>query len=130
MHPYGQTQIPQFPPEQQESPRDLLKRAQGRIDVFWETWIRKIPPQLNIRNKWFHSRDNIEKGDFVLVLEKGMKSGTAPRSLWKKAIVVDTHPGLDGLVRSVTIKDSDHKEYIRPIHKLCLIATNAELQAE
>ena len=89
-----------------------------------------MPPQLNARNKWYHSRDNLEKGDFVLVFEKGMKGAAAPRSLWKKAIIADVHPGSDGLVRSVTIRDSNSNEYVRPIHKLCLIATRAELEAD
>ena len=52
----------------------------------------------------------------------------APRSLWRKAIVVDTHPGSDGLVRNVTIRDAIHNQYVRPISKLCLIATREELE--
>ena len=51
-----------------------------------------------------------------------------PRSLWKKAIVVDTHPGSDELVRSVTVRDVNRNEYVRPISKICLIATRAELE--
>ena len=59
-----------------------------------------------------------------------MKGNAAPRSQWKKAIVKEMHPGEDNLVRSVTIRDSNHNEYVRPIHKLCLIATRAELEAD
>ena len=59
-----------------------------------------------------------------------MKGRTAPRALWKKAIVINTYPETDGLVRKVLIKDSNHHEYDRPIHKLCLIATRAELEEE
>ena len=40
------------------------------------------------------------------------------------------HPGSDGLVCSVTVRDASHKEYVRPIHKLCLIATRQELENE
>ena len=87
-----------------------------------------MPPQLNTCNKWYHSRDNLEKGDYVIVLETGMKGASAPRSQWKKAIVTDTNTGEDGLVRSVKIRDSNHREYDRPIHKLSLIATRAELE--
>ena len=129
LHPYDQPRIPQFVPEEKFNPRDRLKVVQGKVEGFWNPWIRhNIPPQLNSRNKWYHPRDNLEKGDFVVVVETGMKRATAPRSLWKKAIVTDTNPGSDGLVRSVT--DSNHKEYVRPIHKLCLIATRAELEEE
>ena len=59
-----------------------------------------------------------------------MKGKSAPRSMWKKAIVTKVHPGSDGLVRSATIRDSNRNEYLRPIHKLCLIATRAELEEE
>ena len=88
------------------------------------------PPQLLSRNKWFHPRQNLEVGDFVIILEKGLKGISMPRAVWKKAIVTNVHPGLDGLVRSVTVRDSNHAEYKRPIHKLCLIATRSELEAE
>ena len=89
-----------------------------------------MPPQLISRNKWFHTRDNLEVGDFVINLEPGMKGKCAPRSQWKKGIVTDVHPGTDRLVRSVTIPDANHKELVRPIHKLCLIATRGELEED
>ena len=45
------------------------------------------------------------------------------------ARIVGTYPGNDGLVRKVRIKIRDG-EYDRPIHKLCLIATKDELNAD
>ena len=109
----------------------MFKDTLNQVNVFWNTWIKHLPPQLISRNKWFHSRENLEKGDFVIVSEKGLKGPTlTPRSLWKKAIVIDTHPSSDGLVRSVTIQDSNRNQYKRPIHKLCLIATRAELECD
>ena len=67
-------------------------------------------------------------GDYVLIFEKGMKNKAALRSLWKKAIVVEPHPGTDGLVRSATVKDCNHNTYVRPVTKLALVATRAELE--
>ena len=130
LHPYGQPQVPQLTAEDAIDPRDMFKIAQGKIDMFWETWIKHIPPQLISRNKRFHSRNNLEVGDFVINLEPGMKGKTAPRSQWKKGIVTDVHPSADGLVRSVTIRDSNQTELKRPIHKLCLIATRGELEED
>ena len=127
LHPYGQPTIPQGDSFDNDNVRDMYKVVQNRVNTFWSTWVKHIPPQLLSRNKWYHSRDNLQVGDFVIILEKGMK-GCLPRSLWKKAIVTKVHPGKDGLVRSVTIKDSSHNEYVRPIHKLCLIATRKELE--
>ena len=42
------------------------------------------------------------------------------------------HPGSDGLVCSVTVRDASHKEYVRPSHILCLTATRhgQELEIE
>ena len=78
----------------------MFKVAQGKTDMFWETWIKHMPPQLISRNKWFHTRDNLEIGDFVINLEQGMKGKSAPRSQWKKGVITKAHPGIDGLVRS------------------------------
>ena len=130
LFPYGQPQIPQLVPEEIINPRNMFKIAQGKVDAFWTTWINHIPPQLINRNKWFHTRENIEVGDFVIILEPGLKGKTAPRSTWKKGVVTKTHPSHDGLVRSVTIRDANHQELVRPIHKLCLIATRGELEQE
>ena len=66
----------------------------------------------------------------MINLEPGMKGKTAPRSQWKKGIVTKVHPSADGLVRSVTIRDSNQTELKRPIHKLCLIATRGELEED
>lgn len=51
------------------------------------------------------------------------------RCEWKMALIVDTFPGNDGLVRKVRIKTRDG-EYDRPLHKLCLIATKKELNVD
>ena len=126
LHPYGQPNLPQLT-EEVDYGKKMFKTVQNKIDIFWKSWLKHIPPNINHRSKWFHSRDNLEKGDFVLVLDSGIK-GTLPRALWKKAIVTQTHPSDDGLVRSVTIKDSNGSEYLRPIHKLCLVATRTELE--
>ena len=128
LHPYGQPTVHQI--SQDLSGIDLLstlKVVQQKVNIFWSTWLKHMPPQLLFRNKWYHSRANLEVGDFVINLENGFK-GVAPRGTWKKAIVHECHPSKDGLVRSVTIRDSAGNLYKRPIHKLCLIATHHELE--
>ena len=65
LHPYRQPQVCQSVPMESFSPRDLLKVIQNQVDIFWNTWMKDMPPQLNCRNKWFHTRDNLEPGDFV-----------------------------------------------------------------
>ena len=74
------------------------------------------------RNKWYRARENIQVGDLVLQTDPKHR-----HTQWKIALVVATYPGKDGLIRKVRIK-TQSGEYDRPIHKLCLIATNQELQ--
>ena len=85
--------------------------------------MKYFAPNLLPRNKWFRVRDNIQTGDLVLELDPKNK-----RCEWKMALIVETFPGIDGLVRKVRIKKRDG-EYDRPIHKLSLIATEEELNA-
>ena len=130
LHPYGQPSVPQYATDDIDNLKGMLRNVQGKVDAFWQCWLRNMPPQLNNRNKWFHPRSNLEIGDYVLVFEPGLKTKAAPRSLWRKAIVTEVNTGRDGLVRSATIRDCNHKSYTRPISKLCLIATRAELEGE
>ena len=75
------------------------------------------------RNKWFRKRENVKIGDLVLELNPHRN-----RLQWKMALIVDTYPGEDGLVRKVRIR-TQNAEY-RPIHKLRIIATKQELCGE
>ena len=115
---------PQPEPEERTNPRQLLRSTQNRVADFWRSWMKYFAPNLLPRNKWFRVRDNIQIGDLVLELDPKHK-----RCEWKMARIVGTYPGNDGLVRKVRIKTRDG-EYDRPIHKLCLIATKDELNAD
>lgn len=76
------------------------------------------------RNKWFCKRENVKIGDLVLELNPHRN-----RLQWEMALIVDTYPGEDGLVRKVRIR-TQNGGYDRPIHKLCAIATKQELCGE
>jgi len=89
--------------------------------------MHNMPPHLLLRNKWFRSRDNLKKGDYVIILKPGLKGHPAPRGLWEHAIVENTFPGSDGFVRKVELRLSGQRKLVRPIHKLCLLATAEEL---
>ena len=103
---------------------DRLRSTQDRVNEFWKCWMRYFAPNLLPRNKWFRTRENIQVDDLVLEVDPNHK-----RSKWKLARVIATYPGNDGLVRKARIKTQD-SEYDRPIHKLCLIATKNELNAD
>ena len=111
-------------PEDRVNTRHLLRSTENRVREFWNCWLKYFAPNLLPRNKWFRKRENVKIGDLVLELDPKLR-----RCQWKMAFVIDTYPGNDGLVRKVKIK-TDVGEYDRPIHKLCLIATKEELNAE
>ena len=80
-------------------------------------------PNILPRNKWFRTRENFKVDYLVLEVDP-----THKRSKWKLARVIATYPGNDGLVRKARTK-TQHREYDRPIHKLCLSATKDKLNA-
>ena len=82
--------------------------------------MKYFAPTLLPRNKWFKMREKVEIGDLVLEHNPNRK-----RSQWEMALIVDTYPGEDGLVREARIK-TQNGEHDRPIHKLCVIATKQE----
>ncbi|XP_020916654.1 uncharacterized protein LOC110254043 [Exaiptasia diaphana] len=114
---------PQPSPEDRVNPRDLTRSTQQRIAEFWTSWMKYFAPTLLPRNKWYRTREILQTGDLVLEIDKKHR-----RTQWKMAVVVATNPGVDGLVRKVKIK-TQSGQYDRPIHKLCLIATNQELHS-
>ncbi|XP_064096519.1 uncharacterized protein LOC135208343 [Macrobrachium nipponense] len=131
LFPHGQPSVLQPYTGNEVNLRSMVEVAQQRIQIFWETWIRYMPPQLVQRSKWFHPKQNLQVGDLVLLLEPGLKGGVAPRGLWRRGLVERIHPGKDGLVRRVTVRTVANGKVVhweRPIHKLCLIVTVQELQ--
>ena len=80
--------------------------------------MKYFAPTLLSRNKWYRVRENVQIGDLVLQVDPNHR-----RAQWKMAVIIDTYPGEDGLVRKVRIR-TQTGEYDRPIHKLCLIATH------
>ena len=90
--------IPQSSNNESIDSRLYAKAAQAFINQFWESWLRNMPPHLLFRSKWFQPRQNLEVGDYVIVLKPGLKGQTAPRGLWEHAIVTEVFPGNDGLV--------------------------------
>ena len=63
----------------------------------------------------------------MIILDPGLKGKSASRGVWEHAIVPKTFPGNDNLVRNVELRLSSQRYLMRPIHKLCLIATSEEL---
>ena len=67
------------------------------------------------RRKWEERRENIRRGDVVLVVDT-----TSPRVEWPLGRVVDLFPDKHGVVRIVNVKTKSGT-LKRPITKLCVI---------
>ena len=86
-----------------------------------------LEPSLNIFSiiKNLLGRE-IHKGDLVLVSEDNLARGQ-----WQRARVEATHPGRDGLIRSVTLRLTSGSLTRRPVQRLHLFeACDADLAAE
>ncbi|XP_064649968.1 uncharacterized protein LOC135501660 [Lineus longissimus] len=72
---------------------------QARLDDFWKVWsddyLRNLPPV----SKKFQASCNVKVGSVVLIREDHV-----PRMSWPLAVVTETFPGRDGIVRSVRLK--------------------------
>ena len=75
------------------------RRVQLLAEQFWTKWRLGYLTDLHQRNKWLRPRRNAEVGDVVLLRDAALQ-----RSDWPFAIVVEVHPGTDGLVRRVSLR--------------------------
>ncbi|XP_068684765.1 uncharacterized protein [Montipora foliosa] len=84
-------------------------------DHFWQRWNKEYLPTLQERQKWLRPQPNFEVGDLVLMTDRN-----TPRGQWPKALVEQTFPDSEGLVRQVVIRTADGV-YRRDVRKLCLL---------
>ena len=99
----------------------LLKRwhlCQQLTRHFWERWQNEYLQTLNKYNKWRFPSRNVAVGDVVILKE----TGTIPTK-WPIARVIAVHPGLDKLVRVVTVK-KPQGVYKRPVSKVVVFLPN------
>jgi len=82
---------------------------------FWARWVKEYLPLLQERQKWLKQRRNFKVGDLVI-----MKDANLSRGQWPKALVQETFPDSDGVVRQVLVK-SARGVFRRDIRKLCLL---------
>ena len=81
---------------------------------FWARWVKEYLPMLQERQKWLKQRRNFKVGDLVI-----MKDTNIPRGQWPKALVQETFPDSDGVVRQVLVRSATGV-FRRDVRKLCL----------
>lgn len=82
-------------------------------DNFWRRWSEEYLRHLQQVGKWRERTANIQPGALVL-----LRDDLLPPTKWALGRVRAAHPGVDGLVRVVTI-DTATATLKRPITKIC-----------
>ena len=88
--------------------RRRWRKVQYLADAFWAHWRENYLHELTRRRKWTQKRPNVQVGDVVMVKDKN-----APRCDWRVAVVRETKPGKDGLVRRVVVALNDAKGKVK-----------------
>ena len=91
------------------------KRVHILANEFWARWVKEYLPMLQERQKWLKRRRNFKVGDLVI-----MKDTNIPRGQWPKALVQETLPDSDGVVRQVLVRSATGV-FRRDVRKLCLL---------
>ncbi|XP_054287927.1 uncharacterized protein LOC129003652 [Macrosteles quadrilineatus] len=103
-------------PDLKEVPTNRLSRwqlLQQMLQSFWKRWSREYLQQLQTIYKWRFPNTQLKVGSVVLIIDEQY-----PPSKWPLAKVIEVHPGLDNLIRVVTLKTATGI-LKRPIAKLC-----------
>jgi len=95
---------------------------QQQLQQFWQRWSSDYLRSLQQHQCWQRTSPNLQPGDLVLLREDN-----ATPLQWPTAVIKETHPRKDGIIRVVTIRTP--KGVIkRSIIKICpLLRVNSEL---
>ncbi|GIX67562.1 reverse transcriptase [Caerostris darwini] len=88
---------------------------QKMVQQFWKRWHNEYLCRLQQRPKWLLPTKNFQINDLCLI-----KDDNLPSTKWKMGRIIQLHPGLDNIVRVVTIKTADGT-FKRNITKLCML---------
>ena len=106
-------------PDNVASPADVLrttwKRAESRINAFWNSWTRDYLVLLHDRKKWTKVKRDLKVDDIVIIVDT-----TASRNEWRLGRVVEADV-TDGTVKKVRVKRADKKIVTRDRTKLVLL---------
>lgn len=106
--------VPEY--EFEDVPLNRLSRWQSIQKVsqsFWRRWSDDYLHSLQQKNKWFSSPPNLKVGDLVL-----LKSNLTRPLQWPLGRIETTHPGVDKIVRVVTLRTKNGL-IKRPVNKIC-----------
>ena len=115
-----------FPPSSTEwAHHRSWKQAGYLADLFWRRWRMEYLPLLQERSGHAtRSRDNVKKGDIVLMVDDSV-----PRGVWPLGRVEEAIVSADGRVRSVRVR-ARGISYYRPVTKIVKTLDESEPRRE
>jgi len=119
----GAMLLPDEPDISKEESKGLRRwqLVQNLMQTFWKRWSREYLPQTQIRGKWTSKSAQLAKNDVVII-----KDDCVPPAKWKLGLVVELHPGADGVARVVTLRTANGTHMRRPTIKLCRLPTDKD----
>lgn len=93
-----------------------FKLIQSRLQHFWKRWSTEYIPQRQRRGRWTEMSKNLSIGDLAI-----LRDDTAPPIHWRLVRIKEIHPGADGVIRVVTVRNSTGTEFRHPVNKLALL---------
>jgi len=91
---------------------------QSKMQGFWKRWSSEYLPQVQKKGKWTKPSRNVLVGELAI-----LKEDSLPPIYWHLVCITKTHPGLDGIVRAATVRNSTGLEFKRPVIKLSILPT-------
>ncbi|XP_015514777.2 uncharacterized protein LOC107220623 [Neodiprion lecontei] len=86
---------------------------------FWKRWYLEYLHELQIRQKWHSSQGELTTNQMVLLMDKNQ-----PCMRWQLGVVVETHPGDDGVARVATVRTAQGL-FKRNVTMLCPLPINS-----
>ncbi|CAI6372727.1 unnamed protein product [Macrosiphum euphorbiae] len=110
-----------LPPEPDHStvPQNRLRRfklMQAQFQIFWKRWLSEYLPQCQRKGKWLKRTRSAVVGDIAI-----LKNELLPPLQWPLVRITEIHPGRDGIVRAVTVRNSAGQLFSRPVVKLAFL---------
>ena len=100
-----------------ETYRKRWKMVQLLANNFWKRYQHEYLSELQVRQKWNNTKNNMQPGDVVLLLDESL-----PRCHWSLGRVSKVYKRLDHLMRSCDIV-AVGKEYKRSFNKFVYLFT-------
>ena len=101
--------------------RSDFKKAQSRVNSFWNSWSKDYLSLLHNRSKWRVTREELKQDELVLVVDK-----LSPRSTWKMARVVRADAEVDEHVRKALVRLANGKTVLRDRSSLVRMELDTE----